>query len=182
MTFIHIVAQERDMAQSLMQALQPLWPQAQWMTDNPDGTQALMLVIDGVMPEADPAYIYDLRQQAPIRLASVIQALKQMAARQEVLDLGLYRLDVGQREWHDDQGEITALTEKEVDILLYLARIHPQTASREDILRDVWKYAEGADTHTLETHLYRLRQKIEKNPSDPTIVVSTKQGYMLGVV
>lgn len=188
MTRIHIVTQDQDMAQSLVQALQPLWPQAQWLTASAvaQDETSLNLVVDGAMAEddiADAARMYHLRQQnKPIRLAALVQTLKQMAARQECLILGAYRLDMVQREWHDPDRTAIKLTEKEVEILHYLAQLHPRAASREDILRDVWKYAEGADTHTLETHLYRLRQKIEKNPSVPTIVVSTKQGYMIGIL
>lgn len=53
-----------------------------------------------------------------------------------------------------------ALTDKEVDILLYLARHAGNTLRREDLLHRVWRYQSGVDTHTLETHVYRLRQKL----------------------
>ncbi|HRI77819.1 MAG TPA: winged helix-turn-helix domain-containing protein [Alphaproteobacteria bacterium] len=58
-------------------------------------------------------------------------------------------------------GESTAsLTDKEVDILVYLARHAGKTLRREDLLHRVWRYQSGVDTHTLETHVYRLRQKL----------------------
>lgn len=78
-----------------------------------------------------------------------------------------------------DQDDIT-LTEKEVEILVTLSQQNGQPISRDDLLRAVWNYADGVETHTLETHIYRLRQKIEKYPSEPEILVTENNGYIIG--
>ena len=71
------------------------------------------------------------------------------------------------------------LTEKETDILRQLHRADQNELSRRELLRDIWGYKEGILSHTLETHIYRLRKKIEKNPSDATILITTESGYRL---
>jgi DNA-binding response OmpR family regulator len=71
------------------------------------------------------------------------------------------------------------LTEKETAILKYLYRAGDQPVGRETLLGEVWGYNAGVTTHTLETHVYRLRQKIEKNPSEAEILVTESGGYKL---
>jgi len=70
------------------------------------------------------------------------------------------------------------LTEKEAAVLIYLSQ-RGTPATRDDLLRDVWQYAADADTHTIETHIYRLRQKIETDPENPRILLTQKEGYQL---
>ena len=71
------------------------------------------------------------------------------------------------------------LTEKETAILKYLYRAGPQVVGRDVLLDEVWGYNAGVTTHTLETHVYRLRQKIEPDPSKATILVTEPGGYRL---
>lgn len=71
------------------------------------------------------------------------------------------------------------LTEKETAILKYLYRAGQRVIDRETLLHEVWGYNPGVTTHTLETHVYRLRQKIELNPSDAQILVTDTGGYKL---
>ncbi len=71
------------------------------------------------------------------------------------------------------------LTEKETSILKFLFRAGDKPVSRETLLDEVWGYNAGVTTHTLETHVYRLRQKIEKDPSSATILVTEPGGYKL---
>lgn len=71
------------------------------------------------------------------------------------------------------------LTERETTLLLYLAKHAPNAVTRDAILRDVWKYQDGIDTHTLETHIYRLRQKIERDSANPTTLLTVAEGYVL---
>jgi DNA-binding response OmpR family regulator len=70
------------------------------------------------------------------------------------------------------------LTEKETNILKYLQRAG-HTVSREVLLHEVWGYNPAVSTHTLETHIYRLRQKIEKDPSRAQLLVTESGGYRL---
>ena len=70
------------------------------------------------------------------------------------------------------------LTEKETNILKFLQRAG-DTVSREVLLHEVWGYNPAVTTHTLETHIYRLRQKIEKDPARAEILVTESGGYRL---
>ena len=71
------------------------------------------------------------------------------------------------------------LTEKETAILKYLYRAGKRTIGREVLLNEVWGYNSGVTTHTLETHVYRLRQKIERDPARAEILVTEPGGYKL---
>jgi DNA-binding response OmpR family regulator len=71
------------------------------------------------------------------------------------------------------------LTEKETNILKYLYRASGRVVSRDVLLNEVWGYNAGVTTHTLETHVYRLRQKIEADPSHAQLLVTEPGGYRL---
>jgi len=77
-----------------------------------------------------------------------------------------------------DAGKRIRLTEKETSILKYLQRAG-STVSRDVLLHEVWGYNPAVSTHTLETHIYRLRQKIEKDPSHAQLLVTESGGYRL---
>ena len=71
------------------------------------------------------------------------------------------------------------LTEKETAILKYLYRAGDRIIGRDTLLNEVWGYNAGVTTHTLETHVYRLRQKIERDPAKAEILVTDAGGYRL---
>ncbi len=71
------------------------------------------------------------------------------------------------------------LTEKETSILKYLYRAGEKAVGRDVLLHEVWGYNSGVTTHTLETHIYRLRQKIEARPSKAELLVTETGGYKL---
>jgi DNA-binding response OmpR family regulator len=73
------------------------------------------------------------------------------------------------------------LTEKETSILKFLYRAGGKPVTRDVLLDEVWGYNSGVTTHTLETHVYRLRQKIEPDPSAATILLTESGGYRLAV-
>lgn len=73
------------------------------------------------------------------------------------------------------------LTEKETSILKYLYRAGGRPVTRDILLDEVWGYNSGVTTHTLETHVYRLRQKIEPDPANASILVTESGGYRLAV-
>jgi DNA-binding response OmpR family regulator len=79
----------------------------------------------------------------------------------------------------NESGKKVRLTEKETAILKYLYRAGPKVVGRDVLLAEVWGYNAGVTTHTLETHIYRLRQKIEANPSEAVILVTEPGGYRL---
>ena len=78
----------------------------------------------------------------------------------------------------DDKKKIR-LTEKETAILKFLYRAGEQVVGRDVLLHEVWGYNAGVTTHTLETHIYRLRQKIEPDPSQTQLLVTESGGYKL---
>ena len=81
----------------------------------------------------------------------------------------------------DEGGQKVRLTEKEVAILKYLYRIGERVVGRDQLLSEVWGYNAGVNTHTLETHIYRLRQKIEEDSSHAKILITRRGGYLLDV-
>jgi DNA-binding response OmpR family regulator len=78
-----------------------------------------------------------------------------------------------------DDAKKIRLTEKETAIIKFLYRAGEQVIGRDTLLHDVWGYNAGVTTHTLETHIYRLRQKIERDPSHAEILVTEAGGYKL---
>ena len=79
----------------------------------------------------------------------------------------------------DERGKKIRLTEKETNILKYLYRAGAKPVSREELLTEVWGYNAGVTTHTLETHIYRLRQKIEPEPGQARLLLTDAGGYRL---
>jgi DNA-binding response OmpR family regulator len=71
------------------------------------------------------------------------------------------------------------LTDKEASILKYLFRAGDRPVARDVLLKEVWGYNNRVTTHTLETHIYRLRQKIERDPSNARLLVTEEGGYRL---
>ena len=80
---------------------------------------------------------------------------------------------------HDGNGARLPLTGKEAGILEFLYRAGGETVARRLLLERVWGYHAEAATHTLETHIYRLRQKIEDDPSCPRLLLTEPGGYRL---
>ncbi len=93
--------------------------------------------------------------------------------------IGPYTFRPAQKLLVDEQGRKIHLTEKEVAILKFLYRAGEQAVSRDVLLSEVWGYNSGVTTHTVETHIYRLRQKIEPNPSQARILRTEQGGYRL---
>ena len=73
------------------------------------------------------------------------------------------------------------LTDKEVSILKFLHRVAGRPVPRHVLLNEVWGYSSAVTTHTLETHVYRLRQKIEPDPTRPRLLLTESGGYRLDV-
>lgn len=71
------------------------------------------------------------------------------------------------------------LTEKEYTLLKCLIEVYPGVCSKEELLEKVWGYNSGVETQTLETHIYRLRQKLKNISGDADLVESTAEGYVL---
>ena len=97
-----------------------------------------------------------------------------------VFMIGPYTFRPGAKLLTDQSGrKKVRLTEKETAILKYLYRAGDRAIGRDTLLGEVWGYNAGVTTHTLETHVYRLRQKIERDPTRAEILVTEPGGYRL---
>jgi DNA-binding response OmpR family regulator len=96
-----------------------------------------------------------------------------------VFHIGPYEFRPAQKLLIDDAKRKVRLTEKETNILKYLYRAGGKPVAREELLTEVWGYNAGVTTHTLETHIYRLRQKIEPDAAAARLLVTEAGGYRL---
>ncbi len=76
-------------------------------------------------------------------------------------------------------GEVIKLTEKEVAVIKYLYRAGKRIVSKNELLQEVWEYSPDVSTHTIETHVYRLRQKVEHDDPDAQLIMTEDGGYLL---
>jgi len=115
-----------------------------------------------------------------VLLARIRAQLRQHEQREDaVFAIGPYTFKPASKMLVDEKGSKIRLTEKETSILKYLYRAGEKVVTRDVLLHEVWGYNAGVTTHTLETHIYRLRQKIEKDPSNAELLVTEMGGYKL---
>lgn len=114
----------------------------------------------------------------PFRLSALLQklggALRDLP--QSVRLAGGIEFQIQARRLVEPGGRVIRLTEKEAAVIHYLHRAIPRVVTREELLGEVWKYAGGADTHTVETHIYRLRRKSE---AVSALLLTEAGGYRL---
>jgi DNA-binding response OmpR family regulator len=97
-------------------------------------------------------------------------------------DVGPYTFKPSAKMMLDEQKDAKIrLTDKETAIIKYLLKAGGRPVARDKLLDEVWGYNAGVTTHTLETHVYRLRQKIEPDPANASILVTESGGYRLAV-
>ena len=115
-----------------------------------------------------------------VLLARIRVQLRQHEASEDaVFRIGPYTFRPGAKLLVGERGSKLKLTEKETAILRYLYRAGREVVGRDTLLAEVWGYNAHVTTHTLETHIYRLRQKIEPNPAMAAILVTEGGGYKL---
>lgn len=115
-----------------------------------------------------------------VLLARIRAHLRQHEASEDaIFQIGPYSFRPGAKLLVTEKGSKLKLTEKETAILRYLYRAGQSVVSRDTLLSEVWGYNAAVTTHTLETHIYRLRQKIEANPAHARILVTEAGGYKL---
>jgi DNA-binding response OmpR family regulator len=108
-----------------------------------------------------------------------VQLRQHEASEHAIFTIGPYTFRPSSKLLLNPKGNKVRLIEKETLILRYLYRVGRQPVARETLLQKVWGYNSGVTTHTLETHIYRLRQKIEKDAAMPVILVTEPRGYRL---
>ncbi len=115
-----------------------------------------------------------------VLLARIRAQLRQFEASEDaVFRIGPYTFRPGAKLLVSDKGSKLKLTEKETAILRFLYRAGQAVVTRDVLLAEVWGYNANVTTHTLETHIYRLRQKIEPDPSQARVLVTEQGGYKL---
>ncbi len=143
-------------------------------------TEPDLMAADPLFPPSNIFY-FPLRLGALLdRLAHAGQSEHKRADAKREIKIGSY-IFVPQDSALVDAGTVQTirLTEKERDILSHLYEAAPRAVARQERLDRVWGYAPGIETHTLETHIYRLRQKIEKDPVQPLYIRTEDEGYRL---
>ena len=120
----------------------------------------------------------------PFRFAVLLARIRAQLRQHEqsedaVFNIGRYSFRPSAKVLVDERGQKTRLTEKETAILKFLYRAGEKVITRDVLLHEVWGYNSGVTTHTLETHIYRLRQKIERDPSKAELLVTEVGGYKL---
>ncbi len=120
----------------------------------------------------------------PFRFAVLLARIRAQLRTHEqsedaVFTIGQYTFKPAQKLLTTGEGSKVRLTEKETAIMKYLYRAEQKIIGRDELLEQVWGYNSGVTTHTLETHIYRLRQKIERDPSNARLLVTESGGYKL---
>ena len=118
----------------------------------------------------------------PLRLSELNRIVENLVAKKNFnknssILLKEYRLNKNEKRLVKDKNYIS-LTEKEIQ-LLELLLLSKKPISKNKILEEVWKYSTSADTHTVETHIYRLRKKIKSKFKDENFILNNKSGYLL---
>jgi len=120
----------------------------------------------------------------PFRFAVLLARIRAQLRQHEqsedaVFTIGRYTFRPSAKVLVDDKEQKIRLTEKETAILKFLYRAGERVITRDVLLHEVWGYNSGVTTHTLETHIYRLRQKIEPEPGQARLLLTDAGGYRL---
>jgi DNA-binding response OmpR family regulator len=133
---------------------------------------------DGHNHKADEYIIKPFRY--PVLLKSIeTQLHKYKKSEDAQYSIGKYAFKPNSKILETNESSSIRLTEKENNILKFLYKNLGNTVSRETLLHEVWGYNSKVTTHTLETHIYRLRQKFEDDPSNACFLITEPGGYKL---
>ncbi len=154
-----------------------------------NGPKTPIIMLTGADTEADTILGLDSGANdyitKPFRLGVLLARVRAQLRQHEltedaVFTIGPYSFQPGAKLLVDTESKKKIrLTEKETSILKYLYRSGDKVVGRDVLLDEVWGYNAAVATHTLETHIYRLRQKIEIDPSNAQILVTETGGYRL---
>ena len=125
---------------------------------------------------------YNQKLEIPISLSDLNTVIKNQYVKKKFslnssIAIKEYILDKNEKKLLKDKDYVL-LTEREI-LFLELFLLDKKPITKKDILKKVWKYSEGADTHTVETHVYRLRKKIKKKFDDDNFIINSKDGYSI---
>ncbi|WP_022693572.1 response regulator transcription factor [Ponticaulis koreensis] len=153
-----------------------------------DGIRAPVIMLTGQTTDADTILGLDSGAndyvnkpfKFSVLLARVRAHLRSFEQSEDaIFQVGPYEFRPSTKLLTDSEGRKVRLTEKETNILKYLYRSSGKPVGREELLSEVWGYNSNVTTHTLETHIYRLRQKIEPDPANSRLLLTETGGYRL---
>jgi DNA-binding response OmpR family regulator len=153
-----------------------------------DGFKSPIIMLTGQSSDADAVLGLDSGANdyvnKPFRFAVLLARIRAHLRQHEASDdavfqIGQYTFRPSSKHLVNEKGGKLRLTEKETAILRFLYRAGQQVVTRDVLLREVWGYNANVTTHTLETHIYRLRQKIERDPTNALLLVTEAGGYKL---
>jgi DNA-binding response OmpR family regulator len=152
------------------------------------GVRAPVIMLTAQTGDADTIQGLDAGANAyvskPFRFSVLLAHIRAQLRSHEqsedaVFRIGPYEFRPAAKLLVDERQKKIRLTEKETSILKYLYRAGEKPVSREELLTEVWGYNAGVTTHTLETHVYRLRQKIEPDAQSARLLITETGGYRL---
>ena len=122
--------------------------------------------------------------QRPFKITILLECIRRLLSKYDfssevIIPLGNLQFCPGSKFIKMENGQKVNLTEKETNILKYLCQSKDRIVSREVLLNEVWGHTESLSTHTLETYIYRLRQKISAKLNGKELIITKKGGYQL---
>ena len=131
--------------------------------------------------------VYDFKNQLqidklPIKIEKLIEKInlkfiKNTFNSQSDIPVGRYKLNLNSRKISKD-NEVIDLTEREINLILFLKK-ESYPVKIDKLQKEVWGYKSQLETHTVETHIYRLRKKFKKEFADESFIKSEKEGYFI---
>ena len=125
-----------------------------------------LLILDNL-----PLRVYKLMEKINLNF------LKQKFSNQSDISIGNYKINMNSREISRENKSIY-LTEREINLIVFLKK-SSSPVKIEELQKRVWAYSSELETHTVETHIYRLRKKIKANFDDKNFIISSKKGYFI---
>ena len=140
-------------------------------------------IIDSVLEKNFSSY---KTMSKPFRIDELFSAIRVLATKFRQFDEPLILLrgnsfDPRKNEIRKFNGNFVRLTEKETELINFLHKGQGRTISKDILLKGIWGYKETISTHTLETHIYRLRKKIELGLGETDLIMKNNKGYYLNV-
>ena len=149
------------------------------LNDNIKNSKNYLIISQKKMNDFDNQFILD---KIPIKISKLIEKINILSLKTQYHDkselkINQYTIDLNSRELIEKKIKLK-LTEKEANIIVYLFQ-SDNSVSVDRLQFDVWGYRSKLETHTVETHVYRLRKKILKKFNDNNFIISNKNGYKI---
>ena len=139
-----------------------------------------LILKGGTEPFLPPSTQHGFVLEQPFELRDFLGYLLQVRAlATQIYPMGSCFFNLSTRQLHTHGGQTLPLREKEAALLAFLLSSPERKADKQTLLENVWGYGANVETHTLETHIYQLRQKIEPDPSCPVILLHEETVYRL---